>query len=111
MTGDISSLSALASLQELNLLGTQMTGDISRLEALTSLQKLCRRYTQVTDDICSLSALTSMRSIALSGTCITGSAYARHRARYVTHSQTRRSYTKRRVLRTAMSRSCYTEYQ
>ena len=109
MTGDISSLSALTSLQELILHGALVTGDLSSLNALASLQKLSLHYTQVTGDISSLSALTSLHIIDLSETCITGFVYARHQVRYETHSRTKRSYEKRRVLRTATNRSSDTE--
>ena len=65
---DIGSLSALASLQTLNLYGTQVEGDISNLSALTSLLYLDLRFTLVQGDIGSLSALASLQSSSASPT-------------------------------------------
>ena len=72
VTGDISNLSALTSLRKLDLKSTQVTGDIGSLSAMTSLQQLDLKSTQVTGDIGSLSALTSLQKLDLKSTQVTG---------------------------------------
>ena len=72
VTGDISSLSSLTSLQTLRLDNTSVTGDISSLSSLTSLQTLLLDITSVTGDISSLSSLTSLKTLQLSSTSVTG---------------------------------------
>ena len=69
---DVSCLSALASLQTLNLYGTQVEGDISNLSALTSLRYLDLRFTQVQADVGCLNSLASLQKRGLLDTQVTG---------------------------------------
>ena len=72
LTGNISSLSSLTSLQTLQLDNTSVTGNISSLSSLTSLQTLRLDTTSVTGDISSLSSLTSLQTLRLYNTSVTG---------------------------------------
>ena len=72
VSGDISSLSSLTSLQVLNIFATSVSGDISSLSSLTSLQNLYLNETSVSGDISSLSSLTSLQSLNLNATSVSG---------------------------------------
>ena len=72
LTGDISALSSLTSLQTLNLNDTSVSGDISALSSLTSLQTLSLNDTSVSGDISALSSLTSLQTLSMYGTSASG---------------------------------------
>ena len=72
VTGVIGSLSALTSLQKLDLKSTQVQGEIGSLSAPTNLQTLDLLNTTVKGDIVSLNALTSLQTLYLLNTKVKG---------------------------------------
>ena len=72
VSGDISSLRSLTSLQTLTLYNTSVSGDISPLRSLTGLQKLQLDNTSVSGDISSLRSLTSLHTLQLNDTSVSG---------------------------------------
>ena len=73
VTGDLSPLQGMTSMQELSLSNTQVKGDLAPLQGMTSMQELSLGSTQVAGDLMPLRFLMSVRNLDISNSQVLAS--------------------------------------